>query len=1008
MTSPPVTIDGIAQDLQDRWSPWFRPLSNFYWVCLNGDRVESCTLDGSSPPNFHRLESGEYAERDWALHARWYVSSKPWEGFIPQPCQEVLSGPHRWAWLGRAEPAHWTEASGTMVRLRPQHVKDVERTCEITEQLLSQVRGLYDHKGIAAPSLADRSWLRSEFALPQLLAPRLWDLRRNVVNVLGFLSWALLLDKTGWQTQPWDPTFVDTVLDMRVLECPKRGVHVKTEGIDMTLLRVWIEHRVPVHYMWDPRATGIWCPVAIGARNCHSYNHLTGEAAPPPKNKAKKFVWNAHTMRVGEAPLPVQTKAAQKTYWISSDGTTVREVTSKRKAKSLAGEYNSKIYKHASGDIRVLCSSYEPEDGESGLGKPVTSAILSRWASQATLRGNDLSLGGGDDDSFYDDIPGTMGAPSPPPAPSAPTLREESNRVTAQFSLGENDSMGADPCHETTGWTAAPTEEESDYMQGIESPEDVPRTEEGDGSSEEVPPSAVPSDVSTSASPAPPHASERKSKQVDNSASLPRDRRKRIRESEDWSSSRRPRYHDVWRPESCETGRRSLSPPRYRMPESRLNRESERSRARQRSSSPPPRELPSRRSPVRLYYDGWSPLHRRELSPAPIRKDPPVSAKMPLVERLLSKCTVFTSTGPVQSTSSGLPVAAEHGSEGVRPPLVERLLTERASLAGESSASSQPALLDRLQNKPEQGGDVGVWIRSRFAASDSFLLASSGLPRGLIPDTVAGSILKSGRLELPPVTAIRCHALLAESPELRPEDLPALCLARGMAYRIWVPLGKLSSLVPKGMSLTRGKPAYLNSTDVIMTARDASEACAEYLQRVTSLLMRPHARRFLTLGGLLWRIALEFGPPGLYQAALAGPSTDVTVYNAGEYLATAGETDDVVSDDEIEILLGALDGPLWRQRLYLWPFPAFVTDSGRWTGEWTEQNESWFTTRLALIRSRSPSAFLSRKAWRSAVKPLSAATLANEGTVNTVAHAIAALRDGSSLLDARLELPPIQ
>lgn len=82
---------------------------------------------------------------------------------------------------------------------------------------------------------------------------------------------------------------------------------------------------------------------------------------------------------------------------------------------------------------------------------------------------------------------------------------------------------------------------------------------------------------------------------------------------------------------------------------------------------------------------------------------------------------------------------------------------------------------------------------------------------------------------------------------------------------------------------------------------DTASLCQAYLAVVTNMLQRPHARRFLAEGGLLWRIALQYGPIDLYTAALLGPSSTATVYGR-KYIAEW--TEDILNDRKVGALVG--------------------------------------------------------------------------------------------------------
>ena len=60
--------------------------------------------------------------------------------------------------------------------------------------------------------------------------------------------------------------------------------------------------------------------------------------------------------------------------------------------------------------------------------------------------------------------------------------------------------------------------------------------------------------------------------------------------------------------------------------------------------------------------------------------------------------------------------------------------------------------------------------------------------------------------------------------------------------------------------------------------QDSSEIFQRWIVRVADIMRRPHAQAYLFEGGLLWRLAIEFGPDNLVQKALSGPSEAVGSY----------------------------------------------------------------------------------------------------------------------------------
>ena len=112
-------------------------------------------------------------------------------------------------------------------------------------------------------------------------------------------------------------------------------------------------------------------------------------------------------------------------------------------------------------------------------------------------------------------------------------------------------------------------------------------------------------------------------------------------------------------------------------------------------------------------------------------------------------------------------------------------------------------------------------------------------------------------------------------------------------------------------------------------------SCRTYLHNVTAVLQRPHARRFLVAGDLLWRIAITFGPATLYTEALAGPSLTASIYRRHSPLVQDNLVDDLMPT-EVTALLGVttLNQSFWP------PLEMFRT-SQHFNGEWSPANEGY-------------------------------------------------------------------
>ncbi|KAG2046003.1 hypothetical protein BDR06DRAFT_977803 [Suillus hirtellus] len=220
--------------------------------------------------------------------------------------------------------------------------------------------------------------------------------------------------------------------------------------------------------------------------------------------------------------------------------------------------------------------------------------------------------------------------------------------------------------------------------------------------------------------------------------------------------------------------------------------------------------------------------------------------------------------------------------------------------------------------------------------------------------------LHSGRLITTFRSAIRvAHDLLA-NPNVSPADsIPGL-LRSGAPFRV------ISSIQYTAPTQLEAQPLYLAIKHTHI-GLDLSEPgyWNTYLATVQQLLNRPFAHRFLTVGGIIWHIALQFGPKTLIQEALLGPSSDVTRWKSGETLDNLW--DDTVTPVELEILLG--QG--LENLVTCWPPHDIWTSSTRWSGFWLEKDEAWFQLQLANLSSGNTEAPKTRKDWKRFYKPIS-------------------------------------
>jgi hypothetical protein len=238
------------------------------------------------------------------------------------------------------------------------------------------------------------------------------------------------------------------------------------------------------------------------------------------------------------------------------------------------------------------------------------------------------------------------------------------------------------------------------------------------------------------------------------------------------------------------------------------------------------------------------------------------------------------------------------------------------------------------------------------------------------------NVISRGRLNISKRTELRLRLWKAQYPEVPLWFFAIHCLSRGLDWQVFV---NTHHLVGPLYGVPALRPAYLDATTPPLD-RMHSDVLHRYEDRVKSFLRLPFARRVFTKGGLLWRIAVHYGPDDLFLSALSGPSTDACIHRNVDCNGT--DVDDTISEDHINLLLGHT-----RDNYFLWPPLKFFEIYQSWEGEWSPTWETWFMERITMIHSRSRLAFIHRAEWSKKPRRHTAIMYAKESTAGTEAHA---------------------
>ncbi|KAF7972074.1 hypothetical protein HWV62_19149 [Athelia sp. TMB] len=119
---------------------------------------------------------------------------------------------------------------------------------------------------------------------------------------------------------------------------------------------------------------------------------------------------------------------------------------------------------------------------------------------------------------------------------------------------------------------------------------------------------------------------------------------------------------------------------------------------------------------------------------------------------------------------------------------------------------------------------------------------------------------------------------------------------------------------------------------------------ATYKSSVLALLNKPNASAFLFEGGLVARIAYEYGGQQLVERAMGGLSAAFTLHGSGSTSIDRGTRRDYVTDYEKLVLIGHSKPAEGKDKVHFFypPIQLFTETFGLYDGCWTPELESWF------------------------------------------------------------------
>ncbi|KAJ7601827.1 hypothetical protein DFH06DRAFT_1352017 [Mycena polygramma] len=204
---------------------------------------------------------------EWATKPDLDHTTAPHRAYIPRANQRFFNKDHRdWVFA-------WNVAMDTS-DVAPYRCLGPESTC--VRMASDEAWAWASHICSRCPGLASGCPPRPELkALTALYTERsefnaaIWEVRRGVLELYGFIAGALLNMK-DWRKSSWADSLVDKIDHFRILVGPKRGVFLDVTELNEEVARRYVAHGVPIHYRWRfrPSPTGslaAFAPLAIGA-----------------------------------------------------------------------------------------------------------------------------------------------------------------------------------------------------------------------------------------------------------------------------------------------------------------------------------------------------------------------------------------------------------------------------------------------------------------------------------------------------------------------------------------------------------------------------------------------------------------------------------------------------------------------------------------------------------------------------------------------------------------------
>ena len=151
------------------------------------------------------LSGGQLQGWEWSHCPDYWDNQYPWRGYIPQLDSPVSLGPHAWVFISdSASNQVVKDPSSTPVYLLESVQKNACNLRSSHQPLQYGSVAIRTSSFQTSPPTTD--WINWPYAITWILLDRRWESCREILDILGFVLYALALDPS-WRLKAWPPAF---------------------------------------------------------------------------------------------------------------------------------------------------------------------------------------------------------------------------------------------------------------------------------------------------------------------------------------------------------------------------------------------------------------------------------------------------------------------------------------------------------------------------------------------------------------------------------------------------------------------------------------------------------------------------------------------------------------------------------------------------------------------------------------------------------------------------------